>query len=88
MTSLRRFVTVSLEDGRTMVPFAPLRNPPIANVMLLEFAVKSRDFAIGIGTAFQRTVRWLEQLDEELLEAMNRVDDDAKSDEEPGAPST
>jgi hypothetical protein len=34
MTSLRRFVTVALDDGRTMVPIAPLRNPPIADVML------------------------------------------------------
>ncbi len=87
MTSLRRFVAVALEDGRTMVPFAPLRNQQIANVMLLEFAIECRQFAMIVGDLFHREVRWLTQLDEELREAVKRANEEVNSEGWPGAPS-
>jgi hypothetical protein len=87
MTSLQRFVAVALEDGRTMVPISPLRNQQIANVMLLEFAIECRQFAMIVGDLFQREVRWLTQLDEELREAVERANEEVGNEGWPGAPS-
>ena len=71
MTGLRRFVAIALPDGRSVIPFQPMRDSTLANTMLVELAVECRDFAMITGHAFARKVRGLQQLDEELLAAID-----------------
>jgi hypothetical protein len=72
MTGLLQWVAVELPGGRRMMPIAPMREPLIANTMLVGLAVECRDLAMIAGRTFEREVRGLEHLDVELLGATER----------------
>jgi hypothetical protein len=72
MDGLLSWVAFELSDGRKAVPFSPMRDPQIANAMLVELAFECRDFAMIAGRAFGREVGGLRALDADLLEAIER----------------
>lgn len=82
MTGLRRFVPIALPDGRSVVPIQPMRDPTLANTMLVELSVECRDFAMITGRAFDRTVRVIDHLDHDLLEAIDRFSRGVGSDDD------
>ena len=72
MTGLLAWLAVELPDGRRMMPIAPMRDPSIANTMLIWLAVECRDLAMIAGRTFEREVRGLKNLDADLLDAFKR----------------
>jgi hypothetical protein len=85
MGALNSWLAIPVGDRRAM-PIGPMRDPGFANPMLVEAASECRDFAVVVGTVFDRTVPDLDRLDTDLLAAFARSfgDADARSSDSEG----